>query len=219
MPGPPQQERPPDLGSLRATRGQILAAASQRGLRDVRVFGSVARGEAVETSDVDLLVAPGPDTTLFDLSGFALDVEEIVGRHADVATPRGLKARIRDRVRRLVRDDRERLADVVAAIDRIRRYVQDDRTRFDTDELLQSAVLHWIEIIGEAARGVGDKVRTAHPEVPWRVITGMRNRVSHGYFDIDLDVVWNTVTRDLPKLQESVTRILAELDSDAEDSR
>ena len=96
VPGPPQQERPPDLGSLRAARGQILAAASQRGLRDVRVFGSVARG--VETSDVDLLVAPGPDTMLFDLSGFALDVEEIVGRHVDVATPRGLKARIRDRV-------------------------------------------------------------------------------------------------------------------------
>ncbi len=47
----------------------------------------------------------------------------------------------------------------------------------------------------------------------------MRNRVSHGYFDIDLDVVWNTVTRDLPKLQESVNRILAELDSEAEDSR
>jgi hypothetical protein len=45
-----------------------------------------------------------------------------------------------------VRDDRERLADVLAAIDRIRRHVQDDRTRFDTDELLQSAVLHWIEI-------------------------------------------------------------------------
>jgi predicted nucleotidyltransferase len=84
VPGPPQVERPPDLGSLRAIRGQILAAASQRGLRDVRVFGSVARGEAVETSDVDLLVAPGPDTTLFDLSGFALDVEEIVGRHVDV---------------------------------------------------------------------------------------------------------------------------------------
>jgi uncharacterized protein with HEPN domain len=81
------------------------------------------------------------------------------------------------------------------------------------------AVLHWIEIIGEAARGVGDKVRAAHPEVPWRVITDMRNRVSHGYFDIDLDVVWNTVTRDLPKLQESVTRILAELDSEADDSR
>jgi uncharacterized protein with HEPN domain len=56
-------------------------------------------------------------------------------------------------------------------------------------------VLHWIEIIGEAARGVSDKVHAAHPEVPWRVISDMRNRVSHGYLDIDLDVVWNTVTR------------------------
>ena len=63
----------------------------------------------------------------------------------------------------------------------------------------------WIEIFGEAARGVSDKVRAAYPEVPWRAITGMRNRVSHGYFAIDLDVVWNTVTRDLPKLQEFVT--------------
>jgi uncharacterized protein with HEPN domain len=118
-----------------------------------------------------------------------------------------------------MRDDRERLADVLAAIERIRLYVQGDRTRFDTDEVLQNAVLHWIEIIGEAARGVSDKVRATHPEVPWRVMTDMRNRVTHGYFDIDLDVVWNTVTRDLPKLQESVTRILSELDSEAEDSR
>jgi uncharacterized protein len=86
------------LAALRGVRGKILDAASRRGLRDVRVFGSVARDEAGEASDVDLLVAPGPQTTLFDLSGFALDVEEIVGRHVDVATPRGLKARIRDRV-------------------------------------------------------------------------------------------------------------------------
>jgi uncharacterized protein with HEPN domain len=62
-------------------------------------------------------------------------------------------------------------------------------------------------------------IRFAPRILPWRVITDMRNRVSHGYFDIDLDVVWNTVTRDLPKLQESVTRILAELDLEAEDSR
>jgi predicted nucleotidyltransferase len=79
-------------------RGKILEAASRRGLDEVRVFGSVARDEARAASDVDLLVAPGPQTTLFDLSGFALDVEEIVGRHVDVATPRGLKARIKDRV-------------------------------------------------------------------------------------------------------------------------
>lgn len=100
MPVPTQGEPAgrPTLAVLRAVRGKILDAASRRGLDDVRVFGSVARDEAGETSDVDLLVAPGPRTTLFDLSGFALDVEEIVGRRVDVATPRGLKARIRDRV-------------------------------------------------------------------------------------------------------------------------
>jgi predicted nucleotidyltransferase len=65
---------------------------------DVRVFGSVARDEADEAIDVDLLVVPGPRTTLFDLSGFALDVEEIVDRNVDVVTPRGLKARIKDQV-------------------------------------------------------------------------------------------------------------------------
>lgn len=80
-----------------------------------------------------------------------------------------------------MRSDDEPLTDIQEAIDRIRRHVQHDRTRFDTDELLQSAVLHWIEIIGEAARGVSDKVRGAYPEVPWRVITDMRNRVTHGY--------------------------------------
>ncbi len=100
MPVPVQGEPAgrPTLAALRAMRGKILDAASRRGLDDIRVFGSVARDEAGATSDVDLLVAPGPGTTLFDLSGFALDVEEIVGRHVDVATPRGLKARIRDRV-------------------------------------------------------------------------------------------------------------------------
>ncbi len=82
MPVPVQGEPGgrPTLAALRAMRGKILDAASRRGLDDVRVFGSVARGEGVEASDVDLLVAPGPRTTLFDLSGFALDVEEIVGR-------------------------------------------------------------------------------------------------------------------------------------------
>lgn len=107
-----------------------------------------------------------------------------------------------------MRDNGERLADMLEAIERIRRHVSDkSRADFDDDELLQSAVLHWIEIIGEAARGLTDQVRDAHPEVPWREIIAMRNRVTHSYFDIDRDVVWNTVTRDLPELETSVRRI------------
>ena len=107
-----------------------------------------------------------------------------------------------------MRDNSERLADILEAIERIRRHISSkSRADFDDDELLQSAVLRWIEIIGEAARGLTDQVRDDHPDVPWREIIGMRNRVTHGYFDIDRDVVWNTVTRDLPELEAAIRRI------------
>ena len=86
------------LADLRRRGPAISRAAERYGLTDVRVFGSFARGEANERSDVDLLVAAGSDTTLLDLSGFALAVEQIVGRHVDVATVPGLKPRIRGRV-------------------------------------------------------------------------------------------------------------------------
>jgi uncharacterized protein with HEPN domain len=108
-----------------------------------------------------------------------------------------------------VRSDSDRLADILDAVQRIRRHVQaGDRHRFEEDEVLQSAVLRWFEIIGEASRGLTEQFRHDHPEVPWREVFGMRNRVTHGYFDIDLDVVWNTIMSDLPALEEAVARWL-----------
>jgi uncharacterized protein with HEPN domain len=104
-----------------------------------------------------------------------------------------------------VRTDSERLADILDAIQRIRRHVKaGDRQRFQADEVLQSAVLRWFEIIGEASRGLTDQFRQGHQQVPWREISDMRNSVTHGYFDIDLDVVWNTVMNDLPMLEDAV---------------
>jgi uncharacterized protein with HEPN domain len=79
-----------------------------------------------------------------------------------------------------------------------------NRQCFEEDEVLQSAVLRWIEIIGEASRWLTDQFRHEHSEVPWREIFGMRNRVTHGYFDIDLDVVWNTVMNDLAALEDAI---------------
>lgn len=76
-----------------------------------------------------------------------------------------------------MRNDSERLADILGAIDRIRRHVQDDRAlRHGRVATERGASLD--RDIGEAARYVNDKVRDAHPEVPWRVITDMRNRVT-----------------------------------------
>ena len=86
------------LAELRQYREQIEAIASEHGVVAIRVFGSVARGDAGERSDVDLLVELEQGRGLFDLGAFLTDVQELVGECVDVVTPNGLRSRIRDRV-------------------------------------------------------------------------------------------------------------------------
>ncbi len=74
------------------------------------------------------------------------------------------------------------------------------RSDLDTDEMLSLALVRLLEVIGEAANRIPDEERVHHPEIPWVQIIGMRNRLIHGYFDIDLDRVWDTVVDDLPPL-------------------
>jgi predicted nucleotidyltransferase len=81
-------------------REAILQAAERYGVFDVRVFGSVARGDANESSDVDLLVKVRPGRSLFDLGGFLMDMQDLLGCKVDVLTDDGLKPRIRKRVLR-----------------------------------------------------------------------------------------------------------------------
>ena len=85
---------------LREYRADILALAGRHGAYNVRVFGSVARGDANEASDIDFLVDFEPGRSLFDLGGLLMDLRALLGRDVDVVTPRGLKPRIRERVLR-----------------------------------------------------------------------------------------------------------------------
>lgn len=82
-----------DLRQLRRSRAAILAAAQKRGARSVRVFGSVARGEESEESDVDFLVTFEPDRSLFDQVHLIGDLERLLGRHVDVVAEGGLLER------------------------------------------------------------------------------------------------------------------------------
>ena len=75
-----------------------------------------------------------------------------------------------------------------------------DRAVLGSDRMFQFAIVRAVGIIGEAAAHVPDAMRAAHPEIPWGSIVGMRNRLVHGYFDVDLDTVWETVDVHLPPL-------------------
>jgi len=85
-----------------------------------------------------------------------------------------------------------------------------DRSREDLNEdrMLTLSLLKSIEMIGEAASKITDESRKVHPEIPWKDIVAMRNRLIHVYFEIDLDRVWDTITDDLPTLIAALEKII-----------
>ena len=85
-----------------------------------------------------------------------------------------------------------------------------DRQAFDTNEDRMYAVLHFIQITGEAARSVSKDFAAAHPDVPWKEIVGMRMKIVHDYMTINWDVVWTVATAKLPPLVVALRRILGE---------
>ena len=86
------------LNELRSRRDEIIEIARARGASRVRVFGSVARGDTTEASDIDFLVDLEPDRNLLDLGGLLMDLQDLLQRHVDVVTERGLRPRVATRV-------------------------------------------------------------------------------------------------------------------------
>ena len=108
-----------------------------------------------------------------------------------------------------MRSDRERLLDMLEAIEHIEKHSDADRSAFEADELIQTWMVHHIQIIGEAAAAISAEFRVLHPEIPWRSIASMRNAIVHAYFRVDLDEVWSVISNDLPALKQSLA-VLAE---------
>ncbi|EKE09917.1 MAG: hypothetical protein ACD_16C00100G0079 [uncultured bacterium] len=109
------------------------------------------------------------------------------------------------------------LEHILTAIKRIHHYTDDlTEITFLQSELIQDAVIRNIEIIGEASRNIDRHhpyFTADHPEVPWSDLYWMRNRVSHGYFSVDLELVWKTLEKDIPKLEEQIQKLYEKIPS------
>jgi len=84
------------------------------------------------------------------------------------------------------------------------------RTDLDSDELLALAVVRLVEILGEAAKNVSQDLKDQTPQIAWRQMAGTRDRLSHAYFDVNLDIIWDIVTNDLPLLVPQLEILLSE---------
>lgn len=106
------------------------------------------------------------------------------------------------------RDERLYLTDIVSAIDRALDYTREGRQAFFSDPKTQDAVIRNVSVIGEAVRGISEATRQAHPEIPWSRIGGTCDPVIDSDFPVDLDIVWNVVERELPRLRHQIAELL-----------
>ena len=112
----------------------------------------------------------------------------------------------------MTKDPRVYLARILECVQKIERFTADGKGRFMRDRMVQDAVMRNFEIIGEAAKRLDDSYRTAHPEIPWRALAGLRDVLIHQYEGVEPARVWAIVERDLPNLREAIAALLPPLD-------
>jgi uncharacterized protein with HEPN domain len=109
----------------------------------------------------------------------------------------------------MIRDDQVRLRHMLDAAKEAVGFAKGrSRTELDTNRMLSLSLVRLLEVIGEAAYGISPSFRERHPDIAWKQMSGMRNRLIHGYYDVNLDIVWKTITEDLPVLIEQLERTM-----------
>jgi uncharacterized protein with HEPN domain len=106
-------------------------------------------------------------------------------------------------------DDRVRLHHITDALNSAIRFTQGRRREdLDHDEMLAFALVHALQIVGEAVSKISVETRDKHPQIPWARIIGMRHRLVHAYFDINLDLLWTTATEAAPELLAEIKPLI-----------
>ena len=110
------------------------------------------------------------------------------------------------------KDPRIYLAQILERIIRIEDFTSMGKQSFLENPLIQDAVIRNLEVIGEASRRVGAEYRIAHPEIPWREMTGLRNILIHDYESVNLEKIWQVIEKELPSVKITLETILPPLD-------
>ena len=108
--------------------------------------------------------------------------------------------------------------DILEAMDKIERYIKDLRyEEFVKNEMVVDAVIRNLEIIGEASRNIPEDAREKHPEIPWKRMIGLRNIAIHEYFGIDLSIIWEIITKNIPETRPVIKEMLKEFEERQDD--
>ena len=106
-----------------------------------------------------------------------------------------------------MKDDLLYVGHIYDAVARILEYTAPGKEHFFREIQCQDAVMRNFGVIGEAVKHMSEERKSAHPEIPWKAVVGMRHKVVHDYMNLDEDVVWDTVQQDLPPLIEKLSQI------------
>lgn len=117
-------------------------------------------------------------------------------------------------------EPREYLLHIIAETDYLIEHSRSiDRDEFETDETFRRAFVRSLEVIGEATKRLPDDFRSRHPDIEWRAMAGMRDRLIHDYLGVDYDLVWEVVTEKIPDLRAALSRIVETAPADVEGER
>jgi uncharacterized protein with HEPN domain len=107
-----------------------------------------------------------------------------------------------------MKDPQVYLLHIRDATERVLRYTAEGKSAFLADPKTQDAVVRNLEIIGEAVKNLPDLLKAGHPDIPWKQMAGMRDKVIHEYFGVNLQLVWEVVERELPALRQKIEMII-----------
>lgn len=227
-PATPDQSR-----LLEKYRAEIFSILGKHHLYNPRLFGSVLKGVHRTDSDIDLVVDPGEEATLLSLVGAESELSSILGISIDLkasselsevfrstvlseSQPLGLWKPIAHQWMSPQLRDIDYLTHIQGALLKIQRNAS-TYEEFLQSELIQDSNIRALEIIGEAVSRLSLDLKRQYPNVPWEKFSAMRNRLIHGYFDVDLARLWKTLEIDIPVFESDISKIVAAFGRGEED--